>query len=65
MIEQEYLKCEGELMKKTEEAEMLKSEVKDLKLILKLEKEFEQAQSEDCVDDKEYSNKEDKSKFKS
>ena len=62
VIEQEYLKCEGELMKKTEEAEMLKSELKDLKQILKLEKEFEQAQSEDCVDDKEYSNKEDKSK---
>ena len=30
VIEQEYLKCEGELMKKTEEAEMLKSELKDL-----------------------------------
>ena len=62
VIEQEYLKCEEELVKKTEEAEMLKSELKDLKQVLKLEKEFEQAQSEHCIDDNDCPKNEDKSK---
>ena len=37
-IEEQYIQCEKELRRKTEEAEKLKSEVKDLKLIVDLEK---------------------------
>ena len=39
LIEKEYKKCEKELRNKTEEAEILKVEVKDLKEILKLKDE--------------------------
>ena len=47
MIEREYILCEKELRKKTEEAEKLKSEVKDLKEMLKLEEQLEEHGEED------------------
>jgi hypothetical protein len=37
---EEYLKCENALRKKTEEVEKLRTEIKDLKEIMKLEKEL-------------------------
>ena len=47
VIEREYKLCEKELRKKTEEAEKLKSEVKDLKEMLKLEEQLEEHEEED------------------
>ena len=40
VLEREYILCEKELRKKTEEAEKFKSEVKDLKQMLDLEKQI-------------------------
>ena len=56
MLEREYLLCEKELRKKTEEAEKLKSEVKDLKLMISLEKQSNaknEGKDEDPSDDEE------------
>ena len=39
-IEVEYFKCEKELRDRTEEVEMLKTEMKDLRQILKLKEEL-------------------------
>ena len=46
VIEREYVLCEKELRKKTEEAEKLKSEIKDLKEILKLKEQLEKQSGE-------------------
>ena len=48
VIEEEYIQCEKELRKKTEESEKLKSELKDLKQILKLAEELKQVENESC-----------------
>ena len=41
LIEKEYFKCEQELKKKTEECEKMKTEIKDLKLIIDLKSTLE------------------------
>ena len=45
VIEKQYILCEKELRKKTEEAEKLKSEVKDLTELLKLQKQLDDVEN--------------------
>lgn len=51
IIEEQYIQCEKELRKKTEEAEMLRSELKDLKQFIQLEQGLKQTQSDSSKDD--------------
>ena len=47
----EYLKCERELRMRTEEMEKLKTEIKDLKEILKLKEQLHENNLESSVTD--------------
>ena len=52
-LQVEYFSCEKELRKKTEEAEMLKSELKDLKEIMKLENLLKKQDRDESKNDEE------------
>ena len=53
LIKSEYLKCEKELRKKVEETEKLKTEIKDLKEILKMQNQLEENDLESSVNEEE------------
>ena len=63
VLHEQYVKCESELRKKTEEVEVYKTELKDLKEIMKLEKELKEHNIERNLTDDEIEESEEKKSY--